>query len=129
MEILNSERLISIGWVNLRTSMSNTQEFSNNRAKVYCYIFSNGKITIFYENIPIEMEDKLGDLSISDGFKYNQMNEVPKGLVYSRIQIPTSMVKSGTLVELMPTKAIENDISTTQPSLKQNSTYHNTFIG
>lgn len=25
--------------------------------------------------IPIEMEDKLGDLSISDGFKYNQMNE------------------------------------------------------
>ncbi|CAH8552889.1 unnamed protein product [Schistosoma turkestanicum] len=104
VEIINTDKYLAIRWINLSMSALHDDE-PEEYAIVVCIIYSNGNISVYFENIPTEFGKNAAILTISDGYDYATSNASGLYIIktsYSKIKTPENMIRSGTLVEFTP---------------------------
>ncbi|KAK4473680.1 hypothetical protein MN116_002611, partial [Schistosoma mekongi] len=99
IQIVNNETVYAVRWANL-TVRSNGELYP---VSVICSIYPDGKISIYYENIPKEIHTTSLKSSIHD-YIYLETGKIhDDAFEYSRIDVPPLMIKSHTSVHLKPT--------------------------
>uniref|UniRef100_A0AA82N7Z2 Egg protein CP391S-like protein n=1 Tax=Schistosoma mansoni TaxID=6183 RepID=A0AA82N7Z2_SCHMA len=91
VQVLNEKDLFAARW-----SIKKNDNSKLVKGTVFCLIYPSGKISIYYEDIPTEINRNLL-YSKMRGIFWCQTSEVE-----SRITIPIERIKSGTLVEYEP---------------------------
>nr|AAS68254.1 egg protein CP391B [Schistosoma japonicum] len=88
-----TEKFVAIQWPDLQVTSNKKQH----TAKVIVVVYSDGRITIFYEDIPTEIDSK--DLISTMTLKGEIYGSYE---VLSKISIPAEKIKTGTVVHLTP---------------------------
>ncbi|KAH8849154.1 plexin domain containing 2 precursor [Schistosoma japonicum] len=104
VETINTEDFLAIRWPNLSIYDGNEKEM-NQKATIACTLYSNGNISVYFETIPTGMIMNSGN-SVTDNKLYFPM-KIQNTAYYpyyqiSSINIPISMIQSGTRMEFIP---------------------------
>ncbi|TNN06713.1 hypothetical protein EWB00_008218 [Schistosoma japonicum] len=99
MQIINNEKEFAVRWPNL-TVVSNAKSY---QVAVACTIRKNGKISIYYENIPSEIHSTSLTSLIEDRVDLVVGKSHKSQFIYNTILVPSFMIKSKTTVHFTPT--------------------------
>ncbi|KAH8849484.1 plexin domain containing 2 precursor [Schistosoma japonicum] len=95
IQLLNTDSFVAIKWPQLSID-SSEQTFI---AKVILVMYSDGRITIFYEDIPtgIDSNDLISFINLYGTLRGRKQ-------LYNSINVPDNMIKTGVVVQLTPTE-------------------------
>ncbi|CAI2725759.1 unnamed protein product [Schistosoma spindalis] len=100
IKTINNDEYLAIQW-----SYSNNEKNIEDHVQVVCVLYANGNISIYYKKIPNVLENKVDGLMLRAG-KFTEINnEVyyeANGEYFTIIKIPSTVIKSGTLIEYSP---------------------------
>ncbi|KAH8849163.1 Plexin domain-containing protein [Schistosoma japonicum] len=99
MQIINNQEVFAVRWSNL-TVDSNGEQY---RVSVICSIYPEGKISIYYLNISSDIHSTSLKSSIENVVYLDIGKAYSEPFVYSRIEVPSFMIKSYTTVHFTPT--------------------------
>ncbi|CAH8486268.1 unnamed protein product [Schistosoma guineensis] len=104
IKTINNDEYLAIQW-SYSGEHSNNEKNIEDHVQVVCVLYPNGNISIYYKKIPNALENKVDGLMLRAG-KFTEINnEVyyeTNGEYFTVIKIPSTVVKSGTLIEYSP---------------------------
>uniref|UniRef100_A0AA82N831 Egg protein CP391S-like protein n=1 Tax=Schistosoma mansoni TaxID=6183 RepID=A0AA82N831_SCHMA len=107
-EILNDKELVAVKW-----SFKSNEDGTDGTAKITCLIHANGKISLYFANIPSKIQGKNLQIGII-GQIYCKT-----GVKSPRLNVPAKWIKSGTLMEYEVIGTMCSKYTTTESCQKE----------